>query len=392
MARATVLGLRNAMTGLVDRCVAATPVVTGVARGAAVGAARRVIEAGTASVLAAQTLRSSIGGAVARDTARIGATIGAMARATVLGLRSAVARLAVLWTAVTPGVARGIRVAAAGTIRGEIGAATATAVTARRLRHRLARALAHGAAVTGSAAVASLGNAHGGIHAVSTGVTAARATTAAAFISLGRRMHASADRVATGLRHDSPPVVRMAVAGIPAWARQVRLVPALAIVLSAAAGISLAASMLLLSQRQGTRVAAPAASVPAQEPAAPPIALAATPAVELTAPRPSTPAPAAVGTRPSGNRRLNAARVRAVWSKTDTRSLDRALTSLRSATLAFQRCQMRVTSEDRAVAHCDEAPDADRGAPARVAWTIDFRRDDGHWLIDSLSSGRRKAD
>ena len=81
-----------------------------------------------------------------------------------------------------------------------------------------------------------------------------------------------------------------------------------------------------------------------------------------------------------------------VWSKTDTRSLDRALTSLRSATLAFQRCQMRVTSEDRAVAHCDEAPDADRGAPARVAWTIDFRRDDGHWLIDSLSSGRRKAD
>jgi hypothetical protein len=77
-----------------------------------------------------------------------------------------------------------------------------------------------------------------------------------------------------------------------------------------------------------------------------------------------------------------------VWSRTDTRSLDRALTSLRSTTLAFQRCEMRLTSDDRAVAHCDEAgPGAAGRSPIRVAWTIDFRRDDGRWLIDGLSSG-----
>ena len=86
-------------------------------------------------------------------------------------------------------------------------------------------------------------------------------------------------------------------------------------------------------------------------------------------------------------RSLSAARVRAIWSKTDTRSLDRALTSLRSATLAFQRCQMRMTADDCAVAQCDERAGAQE-APIQVAWTIDFRRDEGRWLIDGLSSTR----
>jgi hypothetical protein len=90
---------------------------------------------------------------------------------------------------------------------------------------------------------------------------------------------------------------------------------------------------------------------------------------------------------PEAARGLSPARVRALWSKTDTRSLDRALTSLRSATLAFERCEMRVTSDNSAVARCDEAG---LGRPAtRVAWTIDFRRNDGHWLIDDLSATPR---
>jgi hypothetical protein len=81
---------------------------------------------------------------------------------------------------------------------------------------------------------------------------------------------------------------------------------------------------------------------------------------------------------------LSAARVSDLWSRTDTRSLDRGLAALRSATLAFQRCEMRRPSNDTAVAHCDEVP-------APVAWTIDFRRDDGRWLIEGLASERRVA-
>ena len=45
---------------------------------------------------------------------------------------------------------------------------------------------------------------------------------------------------------ESPPVVRVAIAGVPAWARDVPLVPAIAFALTATAGLSVALALLLL--------------------------------------------------------------------------------------------------------------------------------------------------
>jgi hypothetical protein len=41
---------------------------------------------------------------------------------------------------------------------------------------------------------------------------------------------------------------------------------------------------------------------------------------------------------------------------------------------------MRLTSDDTAVAKCNEVS-------AHAAWTFVFRRDEGRWLIDGLTSG-----
>jgi hypothetical protein len=48
---------------------------------------------------------------------------------------------------------------------------------------------------------------------------------------------------------------------------------------------------------------------------------------------------------------------------------------------------MQMTSDDRAVAHCDEVPEGGVAASTqRVAWTIGFRRGDNGWLIEDLSA------
>ena len=189
-------------------------------------------------------------------------------------------------------------------------------------------------------------------------------------------------QLTAGPHHSSTPVVRMADAGVPRWVPPARLVPVVAILVSVTAGFAVGMAMLLPSQRDVQRVATPAPSAPIRAAAAPSIVTAVAQAAELPPPERRT---RRVGDEvtpvaPS----LSPARVRDLWSQTDTRSLDRALTSLRRSTLAFQRCEMRVMSDDRAVAHCDEA--APGSAPMRVAWTIDFRRDDGRWLIDDLSA------
>jgi hypothetical protein len=164
--------------------------------------------------------------------------------------------------------------------------------------------------------------------------------------------------------------------------------------------------MLLLSQRADPRVASPASVAPAMavvvappatavsQPATNSVAsrrradrAAVTPPVKRAAAR-NTSAARETAPPPNPRRSLSEARVRAVWSKTDTRSLDRALASLRSATLAFQRCDMQMTATDRAVAHCDEISTEESAPARRVAWTFDFRRDAEHWLIDGLSSSR----
>jgi hypothetical protein len=75
----------------------------------------------------------------------------------------------------------------------------------------------------------------------------------------------------------------------------------------------------------------------------------------------------------------------AMWQRRDTRSLERAFTTLRGQTLAFHRCGMRVTDPDLAVARCQGVATvvaADGTRFARPAmWTIKFRRAAGRWAI-----------
>jgi hypothetical protein len=88
---------------------------------------------------------------------------------------------------------------------------------------------------------------------------------------------------------------------------------------------------------------------------------------------------------------LNADTVRAIWRNADTRSLDRGIAAVRTATLALHRCTVQITATDRAVAHCDVQPPAtdDSAPPRNAAWTIDFRRADERWLIDDISAPSR---
>jgi hypothetical protein len=62
----------------------------------------------------------------------------------------------------------------------------------------------------------------------------------------------------------------------------------------------------------------------------------------------------------------------AMWKRRDTRSLEQAFTGLRQQTLAFHRCGMRKTGDDRAVARCEGSGST---------WTIDFQRQAGRWQI-----------
>lgn len=87
---------------------------------------------------------------------------------------------------------------------------------------------------------------------------------------------------------------------------------------------------------------------------------------------------ASVVTRPAARPALNATTLNAIWRRQDSRSLQQAFTGLRSQTLAFHRCGMRVTDTDRAVATCEGA--------SRAKWTIDFRRSAGRWQIDRVTT------
>ena len=79
------------------------------------------------------------------------------------------------------------------------------------------------------------------------------------------RRHSSA--LVPAARDDGPPVIRVAIAGVPRWARRVRAVPAIALMLCAAAGISVGAAHVL-SQRLPEPAPAPrpAAARPAAAP------------------------------------------------------------------------------------------------------------------------------
>jgi hypothetical protein len=404
------------------------------------GTWRVVTSAVMAIVLAARAVVAAIvfvGSLVARSAAAVAALSGTI----VLGFSRAVTGTLRLCGAAIDGVTRSTYAAAARTVAlirvsldtsgrlarsgSEFAVATAArivlgssrAVTAtRRLCGVAIDAVTRGAQDAAARTLA--------LTRISLGTSGRLARTGSAFVvataARGRASASSAarrvgDATRSGFRIGAQATSRLTLRlERPAWVRPVRLVPALAVVLTLVAGLSTGAVMLLLSQRGAQRVARPAPSTPLLAAAvAEPLPVEVRPAVarapvdrsvaqrRAVPPAASTPTRTAV-TRPASvsvasktpradaPSSISAARVRAVWSQTDTRSLDRALTALRSITLAFRRCEMRMTSDDRAVARCDEVGGgAPGGRAVPVAWTIDFRRDEGRWLIDGLSSSRR---
>jgi hypothetical protein len=142
-------------------------------------------------------------------------------------------------------------------------------------------------------------------------------------------------------------------------------------------------------------VAAPA--VPLPEPEPPPVAAAAAAsAIEPRAVDPVIADRAAIGDvlqsyRTSYNA-LDATSVSTIWQGLDTRALQRAFSTLSEQTVSFDRCDVRVTSDDRAEAVCrgllTYVPKIGDGSPQqrRLAWTFDFRRAADRWLIAQVSA------
>ena len=407
--RVTVTALAAGWSGVVSAVTAAVLAV----RAGVAGIGRAVAHSAMLIRSATLAVARGIAGAIAFVAAMIARTVASVMGFARTSVRVTVTALAAVWIGVVNGVSATARRCAVAVAfgAGAITRSAAGAIASARTRGRATvMALVSGygrlaAALTARAfaARAKLPAARSGIgDAVTRRATVIRSATQAAArrlaealalgVSLAARLRVSLVARRTLASRPSVAVI------VPRWARPARLVPVLALVVAVGVGTTLGVVMLLLAQRPGQRVAA-------AEPAAPPLsvapssvvtAVAAAP-VDPTAGRRRTtrpvpvprPAVSTVAATPASKapRSLSAARVRAIWSKTDTRSLDRALTSLRSTTLAFQRCQMRMTADDRAVAQCDERAGAQE-APIQVAWTIDFRRDEGRWLIDGLSSTR----
>ena len=204
----------------------------------------------------------------------------------------------------------------------------------------------------------------------------------------------SASRVKTRVYHESP-VVRVNFAAVPGRAGDVRVAARLALASSVGFMLMAGGVALFLMPRAPAPSAPPPVAASRHAVAIPLEPMAAVQRqTEAVPPRPATPAagapvtaarrapepPATIEPKPAERSTLSAARVRAIWDKTDTRSLDRAMAEMRSATLAFRRCEMRMTSPDAATATCSES------ASPRVAWTFDFRRNDERWLIEGVST------
>ena len=134
-------------------------------------------------------------------------------------------------------------------------------------------------------------------------------------------------------------------------------------------------ALLLLSWRDPVpqRLAAAPAAVPAVGSPAPVPASTVTTNIALAPVAHAVPATV----RPA-QARISTASLRAVWNRSDTRSLQRALNNLRSQTLALHRCGMQVTAADSAIAQCDGS--------SHATYTIDFRRLADRWVIQRVSS------
>ena len=302
-------------------------------------------------------------------------------------------------TAVGNGVARSVlaSISAARAAARLIGAAAVRlAESAFATARQLARAgSARGAAGLAAATAVST-------HAVHAAWTGTRATAAYSVrealeqtAALSQVAWRSASRVKARVYHESP-VVRVNFAALPGRAGDVRVATTLALVSTAALVLMGAGVALLLTSQKPQPSARPVVAASLLQPVAIPLEpiVAVRSQPEAVAPRPPAPAaavpaaapprvpdpPAAIEPKPAERSTLSAARLRAIWDKSDTRSLDRAIAEMRSATLAFRRCEMRMTSSDAATATCNES------ASPRVAWTFDFRRNDDRWLIEGVST------
>jgi hypothetical protein len=89
---------------------------------------------------------------------------------------------------------------------------------------------------------------------------------------------------------------------------------------------------------------------------------------------------------------LDATSVSTIWQGLDTRALQRAFSTLSQQDVSFDRCDVRVTSVDTAVASCrgllSYVPKIGDGSPQqrRLTWTFDFQRAAGRWLIAAVSA------
>ncbi len=88
---------------------------------------------------------------------------------------------------------------------------------------------------------------------------------------------------------------------------------------------------------------------------------------------------------------LDAASVAAVWPEADAPALAQAFSTLRYQSLSFERCDVRLTGADRALASCEGSISAvskvgDTAAVQRRAgsWTIALHRVAERWLIASV--------
>jgi hypothetical protein len=89
---------------------------------------------------------------------------------------------------------------------------------------------------------------------------------------------------------------------------------------------------------------------------------------------------------------LDATSASTIWQGVDTRALQRAIATLSRKDVSFDRCEVRVTTADRAVASCRGVllyvPKVGDGSPQerRLSWNFDFKRAADRWMISSVNA------
>jgi hypothetical protein len=89
---------------------------------------------------------------------------------------------------------------------------------------------------------------------------------------------------------------------------------------------------------------------------------------------------------------LDATSASTIWQGLDTRALQRAFSTLNRQNVSFDRCDVRLTATDRAMASCRGVlrfvPKIGDGSPQerRLSWTFDFQRATDRWMISSVTA------